>query len=147
MTTNRREPFTFDAFDPPSGTCKVYIRERRLLMIAKLGRWKLLEARELVPAVLEAPSVVFEGLRWEGDEDKDRPGWRCYCGKPRSMYDKRGGEVGSDPNQVFLVFVNDEGVAYNWRWEFATETDKEIPAGEDRFISKVFDKRGRPRNR
>ncbi|MCI0684891.1 MAG: hypothetical protein L0Y71_22575 [Gemmataceae bacterium] len=89
---NRREPFTFEALDPEVGTCKVYIRERRLLTLAKLGKWKLLEARDLVPNVLEAPTVIFEGLRWEGDEDKDRPGWRCYCARPTSMYDKRGDE-------------------------------------------------------
>jgi hypothetical protein len=139
--TSRREPFTFDAFDPPSGTCKVYIRERRLLTIAKLGKWRLLEARELVPKVLEDSSVIFEGSRWEGDEDKDRPGWRCYCVKPAFMYDKRGDQVESDPNQVFLVFVNDDRVAYNSRWEFAHEDDTEIPAGNDRFITKIFDKR------
>jgi hypothetical protein len=139
--TNRREPFTFDAFDPKTETCRVYIRERRLLTVARLGKWKLLEARELVPAVLEDPSVIFEGLRWEDDEDQDRPGWRCYCGKPSCMYDKRGDKVDSDPNQVFLVFVNDERVAYNWRWEFADEADTEIPRGEGRFITKIFDKR------
>lgn len=139
--TNRREPFTFDAFDPPNGTCKVYIRERRLLTVAKLGKWKLLEARELVPKVLNDPCVVFEGLRWEGDEDKDRPGWRCYCAKPDCMYDKRGAPVDSDPNQVFLVFVNDERIAYNWRWEFVDDEDREVPKGKDRFINRIYDKR------
>src|SRR4051794_18027028 len=109
--TNRRDPFTFDALDPDSGVCQVYIRERRLLALAKLGKWKLLEARELVPQTLETPLVVFQGLRWEGDEDKNQPGWRCYCAKPSFMFDERGQQVRSDPRQVFLVFVNDERVA------------------------------------
>ena len=140
--TNRREPFTFDALDPKSGTRKVYIQEKRLRTLAQLNNPShLLNARDIVPEVLENPTVIFEGLRWEQDEDKDRPGWFCYCGKPSFMYDKRGTKVESDPNQVFLVFVNDEAIAYNWRWEFVDETDLEIPKGENRFVSKVFDKR------
>ena len=139
--TNRREPFTLDAFDPLNGTCEVYIRERRMLTIARLGRWKLLEARELVPEVLSHPSVIFEGLRWEGDEDKDRPGWRCYCAKPTYMYDRQGNGVNADGNQVFVVFVNDQRVVYNWRWAFASDDDSEVPKGENRFINKTYDKR------
>jgi hypothetical protein len=57
------------------------------------------------------------------------------------MYDKRGDEADSDPIQVFVVFVNDEGVAYNWRWELADEADMEIPRGTGRFKTRVFDKR------
>jgi len=28
---------------------------------------------------------------------------------------------------VFLVFVNDEGIAYNWRWEKADEDEPDLP--------------------
>jgi hypothetical protein len=139
--TSRRDPFTFDALDPNEGTCKVYIREQRLLALAKLGKWKLLEARDLVPQVLASPNVIFEGLQWEADEDRDRPGWRCYCAKPSLMYDARGDEVASDPMQVFVVFVNDKGIAYIWRWELADEDDPEIPKGKHRFKKKIYDGR------
>ena len=67
----RREPFTFDALNPP-GSTQVYIREKRLLALAKLDKWKLLEARNIVPQVLEAPLVIFELLRW-----KKRDRLRC----------------------------------------------------------------------
>ena len=140
--TTRRDPFTFDAFDPKAGTCKVHIREQRLLTLARVGKWHLLDARSLVPQVLGSPTVIFEGLRWEGDEDRDRPGWRCYCGKPATMYDKRCTEVSADPKQVFLVFVNDKEIVYMWRWEFADEDDQEIPKDSNiRFRVRVFDKR------
>jgi hypothetical protein len=57
------------------------------------------------------------------------------------MYDKRGDLVASDPDQIFLVFVNDTGIVYNWRWEFADEADPEIPVGKERFALKIFDRR------
>lgn len=109
-------------------------------MLARLGLSHLLDARDIVPGVLEQPAVIFEGLRWEGDEDRDRPGWRCYCGTPSFRHDDRGTKVGPYPDQVFVVFVNDERVAYNWRWERAQE-DPAIPKGDDRFIRKIYDQR------
>ena len=139
--TSRRDAFTFFALDADGGTNKVYIGERRLLGLAKLGSWVLLEARDLVPQVLGTPTVIFEGVRWEKDEDKDRAGWRCYCAKPAFMYDQRGDKVTSDPRRVFLVFVNEEGMVYNWRWDWADDEDPDVPKGEDRFIKKVYDSR------
>ena len=89
----------------------------------------------------------FQGIRWEKDEDKDRPGWRCYCAKPTYMYDQRGDKVKSDPQRVFLVFIDEEGVAYNWRWDWADANDSETPEGHARFVAKVFDQRDAARER
>jgi hypothetical protein len=140
--TSRRDPFSFDALDPSGVTYKVLIREKRLLALAKLGPAALLEARHLLPQALQAPTVIFQGLRWEGDEDKDRPGWRCYVSKLKFMYDKRGDVVASDPTEVFLVFVNDQMIAYNWRWEAADQDDPEIPINSgSRFHEKIYDYR------
>ena len=139
--TSRRNALTFTARDPDGGTYEVYIRESRLLALAKVGRWILLEARDLVPMTLRTPTVIFEGIRWEKDEDKDRPGWRCYCAKPAFMYDRSGERSISDPHRVFLVFVDADGVAYNWRWERADELDPETPQGNERFADKVYDQR------
>ena len=70
-----------------------------------------------------APTAVFEGLRRDEDEEPKGVGWRCYCGVPDCSYRRDGTETAPYPNRVYLVFVNDEGVAYNWRWEKA-DTDK-----------------------
>jgi hypothetical protein len=38
-----------------------------------------------------------------------------------------GLEANPDPGRVFLVFVNDEGIAYNWRWEIADPENVNLP--------------------
>ena len=60
---------------------------------------------------------------------------------PAFMYDHRGDEVKSDPKRVFLVFVNEDGMAYHWRWDWADDEDPEVPKGEGRFVKKVYDRR------
>jgi len=92
-----------------------------------------------VPHILQHPVVVFQGLRREEDEDPRGTGWRCYCGKPTKKFQKDGSEVNPDPNYVFLVFVNDEGVAYNWRWECVDLEESGFPRGyETRFKDTVY---------
>lgn len=116
----RRDNLCIEAFDPASRQpCLVQFSQRRLMTIAKWGLWAVKEASEIVPTILQNPRVVFEGLRRDEDEDPRGVGWRCYCGKPSKKFIKDGSEANADPNQLFLVFVNDEGVAYNWRWEYA----------------------------
>jgi hypothetical protein len=40
---------------------------------------------------------------------------------------------------VYAVFVNDEGVAYNWRWEKADPDQPSLPVGyQDRFKKQVL---------
>jgi hypothetical protein len=52
---------------------------------------------------------------------------------------REGRVANPDPNQVFLVFVNDEGVAYNWRWEAADMESGNFPkAHETRFKKTVY---------
>src|SRR5665213_4462744 len=49
--------------------------------------------------------------------------WRCYCGTPPFAYRLDGSKRAAWPGQVFLVFVNRELIAYNWRWEQASADD------------------------
>jgi len=64
---------------------------------------------------------VFEGLCREEDEPKRGVGWRCYCGVPDRSYSEEGDQRPPRPKKVYLVFVNADRVAYNWRWEFADD--------------------------
>jgi hypothetical protein len=137
---SRRERLCIQAFDPANRqTCIVQISQQRLLTIAKWGSWAVKEAAEIVPHILQHPLAVFEGLRREEDEDRRGTGWRCYCGRANKKFQKDGSEANAAPNQVFLVFVNDEGVAYNWRWELADLEKPDFPKGhETRFKSTVY---------
>jgi len=136
----RRDRLCIEALDADNRqTCIVQISQQRLLTIAKWGAWAVKEASEIVPMILQHPMAVFQGLRRDEDEDPRGTGWRCYCGKPTKKFQKDGSEANPDPNQVFLVFVNDEGVAYNWRWEPVDLENPDFPKGhETRFKDTVY---------
>jgi hypothetical protein len=66
-----------------------------------------------VPLILQKPTAIFQGLTRDEDEDRRGYGWRCYCAIPENSYQSDGTAGFPYPGQVYLVFVNDEGVAYN----------------------------------
>ena len=79
--------------------------------------------------ILQKPTAIFEGLR--RDEDRRGFGWRCYCGQPEQSYRSDGSSAPHYHGQVYLVFVNDERVAYNWRWEKADPDNLKLPIGHE----------------
>ena len=95
---------------------------------------------------MEKPSPRFfstqrpiEGLRQDEDEDRKGVGWRCYCGIPEHAYLRDGTAIRPYVGQVYLVFVNDERVAYNWRWEKADPENPRFPINHPaRFRSQVL---------
>lgn len=92
-----------------------------------------------VPMILQHPSAVFEGLRRDEDEDRTGYGWRCYCGIPDHAYGRDGAAIPPYRGMVYLVFVNDEGVAYNWRWEQAAPDEPRLPIDhQDRFRKRLL---------
>jgi hypothetical protein len=107
-----------------------------------VGRRSMGHAKEcgiILPAILQHPTAIFEGLRQDEDEDRRGYGWRCYCGIPEHAYHSDGTSRGPYPGQVHLVFVNDEGVAYNWRWERAADDDPNLPVNyEARFRKRLL---------
>lgn len=124
----RRQYLQFDAIDPADGKpCKVQISFARVQTVAGRSLGHASECGYIVPAILVKPTAIFEGLRQDDDEDKHGVGWRCYCGAPDCSYRQDGTKAQPYPGQVFLVFVNDEKVAYNWRWEKADEDDVRLP--------------------
>ena len=137
---SRREMLVVHAINPVDGkTCDVQISYQRLHSVAARSIGQLKEASETVPYILQHPTAIFEGLRREEDEDKWGCGWRCYCGIPPNSYGTDGTETPPYPRQVFLVFVNEEAVAYNWRWEKGDAKDLRLPIGhETRFRRKLL---------
>ncbi len=107
-----------------------------------VGRRSMGQAKEcgyIVPSILQKPSAVFEGLTADDDEDRRGVGWRCYCGIPQPSYGSDGLPGRPYPGQVYLVFVNDEGVAYNWRWDKADPAEPTLPINHaTRFKQRII---------
>lgn len=125
----RREYITIEGIDPVKGKLmQILISHERLHNICTRSMGQVLEAGEFVQLILKKPLAIFEGLRSDKDEPKRRGyGWRCYCGIPPYAYNKDGHIIPVWPNEVFLVFVNSEKVAYLWYWSKCDPEDKNLP--------------------
>jgi len=123
----RRDGITLEAVDPPGGKCRVQVAYERMQVVGRRSLGHAQECGHLVPMVLQHPTAVFEGLCRDDDEDRRGVGWRCYCGVPDRAYYADGAMRPPYPGQVYLVFVNDERVAYNWRWERCDPDDATLP--------------------
>ena len=137
---SRRKFLTLQAVNPADGSvCEVLISYDRMQTVGRRSMGHAKECGIIVPAILQHPTAIFEGLRQDEDEDHRGYGWRCYCGIPEHAYHSDGTARSPYPGQVYLVFVNDERVAYNWRWEKAAEDDPRLPVGyEERFRKRLL---------
>jgi len=126
---------------PVSGklTAKIQISFERMQVVGRRSLGHAKECGYIVPMILKQPTAVFEGLRRDEDEDKWGQGWRCYCGIPPCAYRADGLERSAYPGQVYLVFVNHEGVAYNWRWEKVDPYEPSLPVNHsERFRKRLL---------
>jgi hypothetical protein len=137
---SRRKHLILQAVNPAGGTaCEVQISFDRMQAVARRSLGHAKECGYIVPAILQKPTAIFEGLRQDEDEDPRGVGWRCYCGIPEHSYRPDGTAGRPYPNQVYLVFVNEEVVAYNWRWEKADPDDPRLPQNHStRFKQRVL---------
>jgi hypothetical protein len=138
--SSRRKYLTLQAIEPASGSSsEVLISYDRMQAVARRSMAHAKECGIILPMILQQPTAVFEGLRQDEDEDRQGVGWRCYCGIPAHAYHSDGSERSPYPGQVYLVFVNDEGVAYNWRWEKADAVEPTLPQNyQTRFRKKLL---------
>ena len=128
----RRDALAVNAFDPTTaGDMTVYISYERVQAVGKRSKGQIKEAAYLVPQALQCRGPVFEGLCTEEDEDKRGVGWRCYCSLPSKSYSPDGDECPPRRGQVYLVFVNEDRVVYNWRWERADTDHPDLPRGHE----------------
>jgi hypothetical protein len=136
----RRDGLRIEAVNPRDGKrCEVLISHARMQAVATRSMGHAKECAYIVPEILQSPTSTFEGLRREEDEDPRGVGWLCYCGIPLKSYRADGSEGKPYHGQVYLVFVNDEGVAYNWRWEKADPDDPRLPIDhEARFKTRLL---------
>ena len=124
----RRDGIILSAIEPATGKMTtVLLSHPRLLSVARRGKGQVMETGFIVPEILQRPTAIFEGLTQEEDEDRRGVGWHCYCGTPSKSYRTDGTVQNPFAGQVFLVFVNQDGIAYNWRWENADPADAKLP--------------------
>jgi len=138
----------FEAQDPDDqhGTITVSVNLDRMKAVAKRGKGPIMEMSEIVPDILLKPEKVFRGIRWEEDDSSgDSDGWIGYCGRPKAAYVNGHGLQADaqqrDPydDEVFVVFVNRDKVAYNWCWIKCDQDDVTRPENHiDRFCEEVF---------
>jgi hypothetical protein len=125
----RRKYLTVNAIDPETGkTLSVLVSYDHVIAVGKRSQGQAKECAYLVPMILQRPTAIFTGLCEDQDEPTGRGfGWTCYCGIPDRAYNTDGTERKVWPGEVFLVFVTDDKIAYNWRWEKADSADKSLP--------------------
>ena len=138
---SRRQYITLQAVEPKDGTlsCEIQISFDRMQAVGRRSMGHAKECGIILPMILQKPTAIFEGLRSDEDEDRWGYGWRCYCGIPEQSFRPDGSSARPYPGQVYLVFVNDEKVAYNWRWEKADPDNPRLPVDhETRFKQRLL---------
>src|SRR5207249_3883307 len=88
---SRRQYLTLQVLDPVTGKLEeVQISYDRMQAVGRRSMGHAKECGYIVPAILQRPTAVFEGLRRDEDEDPRGVGWRCYCGIPDHSYRRDG---------------------------------------------------------
>lgn len=97
------------------------------------------DAAYLMPECLRRPAAIFEGVRWDEDDDDEADGWLCYVYSPDRAFRSDGSRRAPYEAEVFLVFLNADRIVYAWGWEDADESDGAMPYGyESRFHRRLF---------
>jgi hypothetical protein len=136
----RRQALGFLGIDPATGKQRtIQLAYEKIKALKRLGPGKMKDAGYLVPEVLLSPTAIFKGLTLDSDEPQRGAGWFCYAGLPTWCFEHDGRQFPAPKNRVFLVFVNDEWIAYNWYWCAADPDRPELPkAHAERFRERVL---------
>ena len=137
---HRRGYASLEAIDPnDGGTWQVLLADGKMDHVAARGHGAAMELADTVRWTLLHPRAVFSGVR-ELDRGIAEDNWLCYVAKPGHAYDhKTGKRCPAWPNEVFMVFVTDERVVYNWYWSECDEQDSHLPADYGtRFFEQVL---------
>lgn len=116
-------------------TWDIRVSRLRVAAIAKRGMGPAKEMAFILPMILRKPKAIFQGVREDGESE-----WLCYSGIPSCSYrGPSGDQRQAYTDEVFLVFVNADRVAYNHRWEACDPDNVNVPhATPDRFIRRVI---------
>jgi hypothetical protein len=136
----RRGYSSLDAIDPnDGGKWQVLLPDGKMDYVASQGHGAAMELADTVRWTLLHPRAVFRGVR-DLEAEIAEDDWLCYVGVPGHAYDhKTGMKRAAWPGEVFMVFVTDERVVYNWYWDECDPRESHLPADyENRFLEKVL---------
>jgi hypothetical protein len=121
-----RDCVELQAINPADGKVwNLLLRHGKMDWVAlNRGKGAALELAYTVPWALTHPTAIFRGIREDGEIDG-----LCYVSNPSRMYHYRSGdERPALPGTVFLIYVDDVGIVYLWRWEKSDLRDESLPA-------------------
>lgn len=94
------------------------------------------ELHNCAPRVVQAPTVIFQGIRRRGRLTAGR----AYCGKPRRAFGNDGKAVPAPRGMVYCVYVDPEGFVFDWDWVQEESTRPGYPQGyRIRFANQITD--------
>jgi hypothetical protein len=135
---HRRGYSSLDAIDPQDGgKWQVLLPNGKMDYVASQGRGATMELADTVRWTLLNPSAIFRGIR-DLDKEISDDHWLCYVSRPKHAYNhKTGKKQQTWMGEVFLVFVTDERILYNWYWAECDPRDSGLPADyETRFLER-----------
>ena len=136
----RRGYSSLDAIDPnDGGMWQVLLKDGKMDYVASQGHGAAMELADTVRWTLLHPRALFRGVR-ELDRDVAEDKWLCYVAVPGHAYDhKTGRKRAAWPGEVFMVFVTEERIIYNWYWYESDRNESHLPDDyENRFLERVL---------
>lgn len=129
------------AIDPEDGSnIEILIPQRRVQWARRNGKGAIRELATSVATAVHRPQKAYEGIRHEYDNDEsphaESDGWRCYVGGQGRGHNYITGRVIDKSGQVLLVFVNQDAIIYNHRWEKEDPDKPGCPIDADRRFTR-----------
>lgn len=145
LTRNGYVPIkAFDPYDPEGEAWDLLVScglERKF-------QGQIFKVKELAITVAQTilkPIQVCSGLRDDFTPTEQSDEWLCYISKPGIRFVHVVGKPGK-PNEaypqptdrLFMVFVNEKRVIYNWRWEMADHQNPNCPIDDELRFDQVL---------
>lgn len=129
-----------EAIDPRDGKPWTVLLSRDKLQTVAGRIWAAKTLGHLVPWVLQNPLAIFAGIR-EKDETQqiDDDCWLVYVASPPHRYLSPDVTAPPPSDMVFCVYLTDERVIFNWRWERADADGSGLPRGHsERYRHRIM---------
>lgn len=117
------------------GTREFWIEKDLIQFFYKKGWMDKFKALHSVKEIMEAPSVIFQGLMREGQEEA-----LCYAGIASHRYSRDGNELPPPPGKTFAIFIREDDVIFRWDWEEADSNLTYPRDYRDRFGPQLWPK-------
>lgn len=117
------------------GTREFWIEKDLIQHFYKKGWMHKYKSLLLVKEVLLYPSVIFEGLEREDQEEA-----LCYAGLASCQYTNTGIAVPPPKGKTFVIYIRSDDVIFRWDWEPADRNLAYPLDYKDRFGKQLWPK-------